>query len=61
MRGLVILGVALLILWAVLWIGFRIVSGLIHLIVVVAVILLIIGLVRRGTSAIGSRFRGPRT
>jgi hypothetical protein len=55
MRILVGLGIILLVLWAILWIGFRIVSGLIHLIVVVAIILLIIGLLRRGASAIGGR------
>jgi hypothetical protein len=56
MRGLVTIGIALIVLWAILWLGFRIVSGLVHLIVLVAIVLLIIGLVRRGASAIG----GPR-
>jgi hypothetical protein len=58
MRALVIAGVVLLVLWAVLWIGFRIVSGIIHLLIVAAIILLILGLLRRGTRAVGSRFGG---
>jgi hypothetical protein len=60
MRALVAIGVVLLVLWAVLWIGFRIMSGLIHLIIVVAIILLVVGLVRRGAGALGDRVRGPR-
>jgi hypothetical protein len=55
MRALVTLGIILLVVWAILWIGFRIVSGLIHLLVVVAIILLIVGLLRRGASALGGR------
>jgi hypothetical protein len=55
MRILVGLGIILLALWAILWIGFRIVSGLIHLLVLAAVVLLILGLIRRGKAAIGGR------
>lgn len=58
MRALVTIGIALLVLWAILWIGFRIVTGIIHLLVVVAVILIILGLIRRGTRAVGNRFGG---
>jgi preprotein translocase subunit SecG len=36
------------------------VSGIIHLLVVVAIILIIVGLIRRGTRAVGSRFGGGR-
>jgi hypothetical protein len=60
MRALVTLGIVLIVLWAILWIGFRIVSGIIHLLVVVAIILIIVGLIRRGTRAVGSRFGGGR-
>jgi hypothetical protein len=60
MRALVAVGIALLVLWAILWIGFRILSGLIHLLVVVAVILIIVGLIRRGTRAVGSKFGSRR-
>jgi hypothetical protein len=39
----------------VLWLGFKIVSGLIHLLILAAVIFIIWGLVRRGARAIGSK------
>jgi hypothetical protein len=57
MRALVAVGIIILVLWAVLWIGFRIVTGLVHLLLIVAVILVIIGLVRRGASALGGGSR----
>lgn len=56
MHPLVWLGLALLALWVVLWIGFKVVSGIIHLLVIVGVIALIWGLVKRGSQAM----RGPR-
>jgi len=49
------LGVALLVLWAVLWLGFKIVSGVVHLIVIAAVVFLIWGLVKKGANAVGRR------
>jgi hypothetical protein len=49
------IGIALLVLWAVLWLGFKIVSGLVHLLVVVGVVLLIWGLVKRGARGLGHR------
>jgi hypothetical protein len=52
MSGLVWLGILLFVVWGVLWLGFQVVGGLVHLIVVAAVIFLIMGLVRRGASAI---------
>jgi hypothetical protein len=57
MRALVAVGLIILVLWAVLWIGFRIVTGLVHLLLIVAVILVILGLVRRGASALGGGSR----
>jgi hypothetical protein len=57
MRALVAVGIILLVLWAVLWIGFRIVSGLIHLLIIVGIILLVLGLVRRGAGALGGGTR----
>ena len=47
------LGVALLALWAILWLGFKIVSGIVHLLVVVAVVLIVWGLVKKGARKIG--------
>lgn len=48
-------GVALLVVWALLWLGFKIVSGLVHLLLVVAVALVVYGLVRRGARAVRRR------
>lgn len=50
--GLVMLGIVLLVAWGVLWLGFNIVSGLVHLLVVVAVALIIWGLLKRGARAV---------
>jgi hypothetical protein len=49
------IGIALLVLWAVLWLGFKIVGGLVHLLVVVGVVLLIWGLVKRGARGLRDR------
>lgn len=55
MTALVWLGAALLVLWGVLWLGFHIVSGLVHLLAIIAIAMIIWGLVKRGANAI----RGP--
>ena len=55
MHPFVWLGVILLVLWAVLWLGLKIVSGLVHLIVIAAVVLIIWGLVKKGAHAVGKR------
>jgi len=55
MHPFVWLGVALLVLWAVLWLGFHLVSGVIHLLVIVGVAFLVWGLVKRGARAVGNR------
>jgi len=61
MKALVSLGMTLLVLWAVLWLGFKIVSGLVHLIVIVGIALVIWGLLRRGARAVtGSRSPNER-
>lgn len=52
MNPFVTLGALLLAIWAVLWLGFHIVSGLIHLLVVVAVVLIVWGLVKRGAATV---------
>lgn len=52
MSPLVWLGILLLVLWAVLWLGFHIVTGLIHLLVLVAVVLIVWGLLKRGANAV---------
>jgi hypothetical protein len=55
MNGLSWLGVILVVVWAVLWLGLKMVSGMIHLLVLVGVALIIWGLVRRGANAVQSR------
>jgi hypothetical protein len=55
MHGFTWIGIALLALWAVLWLGFKIVSGVVHLIVLAAVALIVWGLIKRGAGAVRSR------
>ena len=52
MHGLIWAGVALLILWAVLWLAFHVVSGIVHLLVVAAVIMIVWGFMKRGAAAV---------
>jgi hypothetical protein len=52
MPALALLGIILIVLWAVLWLGFHVVAGVIHLLVIVGAVLLIWGLVRRGARAV---------
>lgn len=52
MNPFVTLGVLLLAIWAVLWLGFHIVSGAIHLLIVFAIISIVWGLVKKGARAI---------
>ena len=49
------LGIVLLVLWVVLWLGFKIVSAVVHLLVLIGVVLLIWGLVKKGARAVGNR------
>ncbi|HEY0972824.1 MAG TPA: hypothetical protein VGE02_17780 [Gemmatimonadales bacterium] len=55
MHPLAWLGMVLLALWLVLWLGFKIVSGIVHLLVIVGVALLVYGLVKKGARAVGRR------
>lgn len=55
MHPLVWLGVVLLVVWALLWLGFQIVSGMVHLLAIVAAALIIWGLVKKGASAVSNR------
>lgn len=49
MHALVWIGIALVVIWGVLWLGLHIVSGLIHLVIIAGVVLVIMGLVRRAS------------
>ena len=55
MHPFVWLGVALLVIWAVLWLGFKIVSGVVHLLVIVGLAFLVWGLIKRGANAVRDR------
>lgn len=55
MHPAVWIGAILLILWAVLWLGFKIVSGIVHVIVIIAVVLIVWGLITKGARAVGDR------
>lgn len=46
------LGVILVVTWAVMWLGLKIATGLIHLLVVVGLVLVVWGLIKRGARAI---------
>jgi hypothetical protein len=52
MRPLVGLGIALVVLWAFLWLGLKIASGVIHILIIVGLALVVWGLVKRGARAI---------
>lgn len=52
MHGSVWAGVGLVAVWAALWLVFKVVSGLVHVIVLVAVVLIVWGLVKRGGAAL---------
>ena len=54
MSALIGLGIVLLVLWAILWLGFHVVSGLVHLLVIAAVIMIVWGLVKRGARAVSN-------
>lgn len=49
------LGILLLVAWGVLWLGFHIVSGAVHLLVVLALAFIVWGLVKRGARAVDRR------
>ena len=55
MHGFVWLGIVLLALWMVLWLGFKIVSGVVHLLVLVAIVFIVWGLVKKGARAVERR------
>lgn len=54
MQPLVWLGIVLVVLWAVMWIGLKVATGMIHVLVIVGLALVIWGLIKRGARAITS-------
>ena len=55
MSALVWIGIILLAVWAALWLGFQVVGGLVHLLVLAAVVLFVWGLAKRGARAVNRR------
>ncbi len=55
MHPMVWVGVVVIVLWALAWLAFRIAAAAVHLILVVGLVLLVWGLVRRVGNRIGSR------
>lgn len=52
MQPLVTLGIVFVVLWAVLWFGLKLATGLIHVLVIVGLAFVIWGLIKRGARAI---------
>ena len=52
MQPLVMLGIVMVVLWAVLWLGLKIATGMIHVLVIVGLALVIWGLIKKGARAI---------
>jgi hypothetical protein len=52
MKGLVSVGILLVVLWAVAWLVFKTAGFLIHLLLIAGAIMLIVGLVKRAGRAV---------
>lgn len=52
MHGYVWPGMVLLVLWALLWLVFKVVSGVVHVIALAAVVFIVWGLIKRGANAV---------
>ncbi len=46
------LGIVLVVAWAFMWLGLKIATGLIHLLVILGLVLVVWGLIKRGARAI---------
>jgi hypothetical protein len=55
MAALIWLGIILFVLWGVLWLGFNVVGGLVHLLVIAALVMIVWGLLKRGARAVDRR------
>ena len=53
MHPFVWIGFVLLVLWAILWLGFKIVSGLVHILIIIGIVMLVWGLIKKGARAVG--------
>jgi hypothetical protein len=55
MKGLLMLGAVLVVVWLLALIVFKVVGFAIHLLLIAGIILLILGVVRRGANAVRNR------
>lgn len=55
MSALAVIGAVLIVVWLLGWLAFEIASGIIHLLLIIGVVLLIWGLVKRGARAVSGR------
>ena len=55
MRGLAGLGIGLIVLWLLGYVVFKVAGFLIHLVLIVGVIMLIMGLIRRARGGVSHR------
>ncbi|HYW32287.1 MAG TPA: hypothetical protein VE869_12320 [Gemmatimonas sp.] len=52
MHRFVWIGLVLLVLWILLWLVFKVVSGIVHVLVLAAVVFIVWGLIKRGAAAV---------
>ena len=52
MQPLMMLGIVMVVLWAVLWLGLKIATGMIHVMLIVGLAFVIWGLIKKGARAI---------
>ena len=52
MQSLVWLGIVMVVLWVVMWIGLKVATGMIHVLVILGLAFVIWGLIKRGARAI---------
>jgi len=55
MKGLLLLGAVLVVIWILALVVFKVVGFAIHLLLIAGIILLILGVVRRGANAVRDR------
>ena len=52
MQPMVLLGIVLVVLWAVMWLGLKIATGMIHVLAIAGLAFVIWGLIKKGARAI---------
>ena len=52
MKAYLVLGIALVVLWAFLWLGLKMAAGAIHILAILGLIFVVWGLIKSGTRAV---------